>query len=146
MANNQQPFIGVHLILIQDGKILLGKRTDHLLKDSYMMVAGHVEDGESIFSAMIREAKEEADIILEEKDLRLTCVVHHPNAPYKGNHHDIINFFITANRYQGIVCNKEPHKCPELKWHPLNNLPRLSVHTKAVLEAIQKGENCVIIS
>ncbi|MBR4927134.1 MAG: NUDIX domain-containing protein [Alphaproteobacteria bacterium] len=146
MANNQQPFIGVHLVLIQDGQILLGKRTDHLLKDTYMMVAGHVEEGENIFSAMIREAKEEANIILDEKDLKLACVVHHPNAPYKGRHHDIINFFIMADTYQGTVCNNEPEKCPELNWYPLSNLPRLSVHTKAALEAIQNGQNCVVIS
>ena len=56
MANPSRPFIGVFLLLVDNGKILLLRRYDDHLKDYFMPVAGHVDEGETVTGALIREA------------------------------------------------------------------------------------------
>ena len=54
---------GIYLVLIKDNKILLLRRYNTGNDDgNYSLVGGHVDDGEAYKDAMIREAKEEADI------------------------------------------------------------------------------------
>ena len=64
IGTHQTPFIGAHLMLIQNNKILLQKRKGGHLDGWYSPVSGHVDKGENIIEALVREAKEEADIIL----------------------------------------------------------------------------------
>lgn len=64
MNEPQKPYIGVHLLLIKDNQILLSRRMHDHLKGVYMMVAGHVDIGESLIETMVRETKEEANITI----------------------------------------------------------------------------------
>jgi hypothetical protein len=34
-----------------------------------------------------------------------------------------IDWFLAANRWKGEPVNREPHRCSELMWSPLANLP-----------------------
>jgi 8-oxo-dGTP diphosphatase len=34
-----------------------------------------------------------------------------------------VAFFFTVRRWDGIPQNREPHKCSELRWAPLDALP-----------------------
>ena len=55
----------VHLLLIQDEKILLLRRYHTGYEDgNYSVVAGHIDGNESILKAMQREALEEAGILM----------------------------------------------------------------------------------
>ena len=61
-----------YLVLIKDNNILLLQRKNTGYEDgNYMFIAGHVEPNESFTGAVIREAKEEAGIIISERDVKL---------------------------------------------------------------------------
>ena len=53
--------------------------------------SGHIERGESLLTATVREAKEELGIEINENDLSLVAVIH----PYEENY---INIFFTTKK------------------------------------------------
>ena len=108
----------VYLILIQDGKVLLSKRKNTGWEDgNYTLVSGHLDGDESVFDAMVREAKEEAGILIKPSDLEVVGVVHR-----KANY-EYIDFYLTVKKWEGEIQNMEPHICEELRWFPLSELP-----------------------
>lgn len=146
MAHPSRPFIGVFLLLIEKDKVLLLRRHDNHLKDYFMPVAGHVDEGETLTGALIREAKEEANIGIIKDDLKLLCVLPFPNAPYKGKTADIINFVFLCEKYTGTVQNNEPDKCDKMNFYALDNLPSpLTLHTQKAIDAYQNGTQNLLI-
>mgnify|MGYP001001313288 CR=1 FL=1 len=67
----------VYLFLLDGEKILLLRRSDsNLYKPGwYSLPAGHVDGNESATDAIIREAKEEANIDLKREDLKMTLCI-----------------------------------------------------------------------
>lgn len=142
---HQKPLIGAYLFLIKDDKLLLQKRLNGVLDGKYTPIAGHTEEGETVLEAIVREAKEEANIILEEKDLAVKVVMQRPKAPYKGTPTDIIDFFIYTKDYKGDILNCEPEKCSEIDFYSLNNLPESTMpHVKRAIEAYLNKETFVV--
>jgi 8-oxo-dGTP pyrophosphatase MutT (NUDIX family) len=60
---------------------------------------------------MIREAKEEAGLIIEKKDLEIVHVMQR-----KKDDEERIDFFIQGNKWKGIPKLMEPDKCDDLSW------------------------------
>jgi 8-oxo-dGTP diphosphatase len=54
-----QPVVGVGAVIIKDGKIVLIKRGNEPSKGKWSIPGGHVELGENLKEAVIRETKEE---------------------------------------------------------------------------------------
>ena len=54
-----QPVVGVGAVIIKDGKIVLIKRGNEPSKGKWSIPGGHVELGEKLKEAVIRETKEE---------------------------------------------------------------------------------------
>lgn len=129
--------VDVHLLLHQRGRVLLGKRRNTGFADgAYHPPAGHLEADESILDALIREAKEEVGITLQERSVRLAHVMH--NASGDGR----VALFFECSNWEGHVTNMEPDKCEELRWFAVDALPSemvgyaryaLSCYRKAVL-------------
>ena len=67
--NHISPWNGANAVVIKDNKILLGKRTDNGLWDTF---GGLVEVGESLVDAAVREAWEEAGIAV--KPIKLMAI------------------------------------------------------------------------
>lgn len=112
--------------------LALRKNTGHN-DGQYELPGGHVEEGEDLIQAMIREAKEELNIDLERKDLKIEHILHH----YKGNR---LKFVISATDYKGNLQIGEPDKCERLEWFDVKRLPEnLYEKSKKVLEEINKG-------
>lgn len=109
-----------HLLLFREGEVLLSRRYNTGWRDgSYSVIAGHLDGGETVLQAMIREAKEEACIDIAESDLRVVHVMHR-----KSKESEYIDFFLTTDTWTGDMQNGEPHKCDELAWFPLTAIPQ----------------------
>lgn len=128
-----------YLVLIKNNKILLLKRLNTGFEDgNYSVIAGHVEKGESFTQCVIREAKEEAGIILNPKDLRVAHVMHRDSKTNFDN--ERVDVFFTALKWKGIIENKEPDKCSDLSWFDIDNLPKNTVaYIKQVISDIRNN-------
>jgi len=110
--------VAVHLFLLRDGRVLLLRRYNTGYEDGwYSVVAGHVDGGEEIKDAMIREAREETSIVIAPENIVVVGVMHRRSAEER------IDFFLAARRWAGEVTNREPDKCDELAWFDLDALP-----------------------
>lgn len=109
----------VHLLLINDaGEVLFGQRQNTGFEDgAWHVPSGHLEAGESVVSALIREAKEEIGVTIDPRDVEFAHVMH--NASGGGR----IAFFFTVRTWSGEPENREPDKCSDLRWFPLDALP-----------------------
>lgn len=109
----------VYLVLIKDNKILLSRRHNTGYFDgNYSFPAGHLDGNETLKQAMVRETKEEIDVLLDPADLEL---VHTMNRKIPDN--ERIDFFFRAKKWQGEPKIMEVDKCDDLNWFGLNNLP-----------------------
>ena len=127
--------VAVHLILLQEGQVLLLRRYNTGYGDGrYSGVAGHVDGGEEITAAMAREAREEAGIAIAPGDLEVVGVMHRRSAEER------IDFFLAARRWTGEVTNCEPDKCDELAWFDLDALPATVIpYVRRALDTYRAG-------
>ena len=124
--------IAACLVLSDGSRTVLGLRKN---ENKYGLIGGHVEVGETVHQALIREAKEESGIELDQKDLQIAHVLH-----YKGRISDYIFFFMQAKSWQGTITNREPNKCAGWEWFDHKDLPSNMTHwTAKGLENIRKG-------
>ena len=124
------------LLLTEGGKILLLKQTKPQ-GGNFTLIGGKVESAEFARQAIIREAKEEAGIVIKEKDLKLVHVLHR----LEQDKQRIVLFF-SAKNWQGTAKSKEPHKFKRVEWHPLSKLPNnLTISVRTVLDAYKQGQN-----
>ena len=64
-----QPIVGIGVVVVRDCKIALIKRGNEPSKGKWTIPGGLVELGESVESAVIREAKEETCLDVEDPEL-----------------------------------------------------------------------------
>ncbi len=117
--------VAVHLFLINKDKdeILLQRRFNTGYEDgNYSVIAGHIDGGEDVYSAMIREAKEESGIIILKKDLEIVQVMHR-----KKILQERVDYFFRCEKWSGDLQILEPGKCDELIWVNSDNLPNNTV-------------------
>lgn len=127
--------VAVHLFLVQDDRVLLLKRCNTGYEDGNdSVVAGHIEGGEDLKTAMIREAREEAGIKISHTDLEVVGVMH-----FKGNR-EYIHFFLKASLWSGEVTNMEPDKCDDLRWFDIRDLPGNTIpYVRRAIENYRNG-------
>ncbi|NEY83010.1 NUDIX domain-containing protein [Bacillus sp. 3H-10] len=102
----------VHIFLVKDNQILLLRRYNTGYEDGkYSVLAGHLDGDEDVISAAQREVLEEGGINVAYEDFKIVGVMHRKAKEER------IDFFLTANKWQGEVVNMEPNKCDELKWY-----------------------------
>jgi len=113
--------ISVHLFVFESDRVLLLRRFNTGFEDgNYSVPAGCIDGNETLTNAIIREAKEEAGLILKPEWIKVTSVLHRKASQ---NSWEMIAFFFTASCYEGEVKNCEPNKCDDLQFFPLSKLP-----------------------
>lgn len=102
--------------------------------------AGHVEPGETVFDAAVREAAEELGVRIEAGALIPLTVVHRrheDDAPINQR----VDFFFACDRWLGEPEIRERHKSSRLLWATLDRLPVPMVpHEGAVLDSLAAGD------
>lgn len=119
--------VAVILILIRYNKstgckeVLLQKRynTGYMDRVYDLSSSGHLEKGEFLEDAIIRETAEEIKININKKDLKFSNVVHDISSDKA-----YINFNFVCENFEGEPQIGEPHKCSEIIWSDINNLPK----------------------
>lgn len=110
--------VAVHLFLCRGEEVLLLLRANTGYEDGkFGVVAGHVEAGETVTEAAIREAREEAGITVARGDLALAGIMHRKSQDER------IDFFFEVHRWLGTPANCEPDKCAGLAWYRRDGLP-----------------------
>lgn len=116
--------IGVHLILIADGRVLLGQRENTGFADGWWSLpGGRLEQNEPASQGAAREAAEELGIQVAEADLSFAHLCHHLDPDGRAR----MGVFFTATTWEGEPVNAEPDKCSKLAWHLLDALPANTV-------------------
>lgn len=115
---------GVFLFLIKDEQILLLRRFNTGIDDGkYVVPMGSINGNETLTNAVIREAFEEANIIINPNHISLCHVMHRLHRMPFEVVFEQIDFFFLTHVYEGNIINREPHKCDQLAFFPLDNLP-----------------------
>jgi 8-oxo-dGTP diphosphatase len=103
-------------------------------------IAGHVEAGESVLAAAVREGREEVGVEIAEADLVPLTVMQRTQ-----NNDDPIeervDFIFTCRLWIGEPRRAELDKSAALGWFPLSDLPSPVVpHELLVLERLASGQ------
>ncbi|MFI8823522.1 NUDIX domain-containing protein [Streptomyces sp. NPDC053431] len=130
--------VGVHLYLERDGQILLGLRhpDSAYAGGSWHLLAGHCE-AEAATACLVREAYEEAGLVIDPADVELVHTVHMVNRP---GAQPRIGLFFRAHLWEGTPELREPDKCVAWQWWSPKDLPEPIVpYTRAAIEGIRSG-------
>ncbi len=113
-----------YLIPVWQGKILLSRRFQTGYEDGkYSLIAGHVESGETFTQCVAREAKEEAGIIVQPENLEMV----HAMCRNAGQDNERMDLYFVTTEWQGKIKNCEPHKCDDLAWCDIDQLPENTI-------------------
>ena len=114
--------VTVHLFFLCENQILISRRFNTGFRDGeYSVPAGHLDGGETVMEAGVREAKEEVGVELNVNDMVFSSVMHRIEDDER------VDFFVHVHKWQGEPFNAEPDKCDDLRWVEINNLPANTV-------------------
>ena len=110
------PRVGVGVMIVQDGRVLMGRRMSGQRPGWWGWIGGKLEFGESLQQCAIREAHEEAGV--EVGRLRLLCI---SSIIVEDQHWIDVEFL-------GDIISGEPHatapaELTEWAWYPIDQLP-----------------------
>jgi len=128
----------VYVFLVRDGRVLLTRRRNTGFQDGKLStIAGHVEPDEGVVGCAVREAREEAGVELDPADLAVATTMHRRTGEPD---HERVDFFLVVERWTGEPVNREPGKCSELVWAPLDALPDDVIpYVRRALEDARRG-------
>ena len=132
----------VYLIIKnENNEILLQRRQGTKLWSGFLALpAGHIDEGENCYDAVIREAKEELSINITTNDIKDVFVVNRRNSslsPY-------FDVYFEIASYTGEIKINEPEKCSEILWCDINNLPSDMINFE--VQAIKNNQNNIKFS
>ncbi len=125
--------VGVGVMVIKQGKVLLGVRQNTHGGGEYAFPGGHLEFGESFEECAHRECREEVGIEIKNiKTLRIS------NLRQYGKHY--VDIGVVAHWKSGEPEVLESDKISNWGWYEMDNLPQpLFGHIKYTIEAYQTG-------
>lgn len=128
-----------HLILKNTGKILLSRRSklQKIWPNHWHCVTGTIEQGESPKSAIIREAKEEIGVDVNDLSLKATVYVSMPSIFNANDRFYAVELYFVCNLEDNQTpINLEPLKQDKIDWFDINELP------KPLIPQVEFGIDC----
>lgn len=114
------------LILMRESggrkQVLLQRRRNTGFADGLwdFSCAGHVEKGENMTAAAVREAKEELGVTVAAENLQFAVLIHKCDKLCNLVYY---NAYFVCAEFDGEPTIREPEKCSELKWVDIDDLP-----------------------
>jgi ADP-ribose pyrophosphatase YjhB (NUDIX family) len=96
---SRKPRVGSAVLVVKDGKILLGERNKKNANGYWVLPGGGVKWGETIMEAAVREIKEETN--LDIKIVKFICHKEVMNLP--GNYHTVVFFHLAEPKHMNII-------------------------------------------
>ncbi len=115
---SKRPAIGVAVIVLKNGKCLLGKRINAHGSGTWAFPGGHLEFNESIQGCAEREVLEETGLSIK-KTRFATCT----NDIFRDEEKHYVTLFVVAEYASGDLELKEPDKCEKWDWFNWNEFP-----------------------
>jgi 8-oxo-dGTP diphosphatase len=113
------PRVGIGVVVVRDGRLLLGLRRGSHGADTWALPGGHLEPGETDASCAARELREETGLV---------ATACHPGPPPVAwtaeTGQPYLTRFIVADVPVGEPRLLEPDKCAEWRWCALDALPQ----------------------
>lgn len=136
MDQGQQPKVGIGVMIIKDGKVLLGKRKGSHGAGEYAWPGGHMEYMESFEGCAKREIKEETG--MEINNIRFLRLLNLKT--YAPKHY--VDIGLMADWESGEPQVMEPHKVESWNWYEMDALPEPLFSTiETYFEAYKTGKN-----
>jgi 8-oxo-dGTP diphosphatase len=109
----------VHLLLVKPtGEVLFGRRRETGYPDGvWELPSGRLEAGESVAAALIREAREQTGVAIDEQDVEFAHVMHNSSGGGR------MAFYFVVRNWAGEPENREPGEYSQLGWFSLSALP-----------------------
>lgn len=132
--------VAVQGLVLDGSRVLLARRRGSGYHDGeFGLPAGHVDGGEPLRAALVREVVEEVGIVVRPEDAELVLTAH--LAPERPGDREYLHAFFVVRRWDGEPRIGEPEKCDELRWAELDDLPSDTVdHVRAAVEAWRAGQ------
>jgi 8-oxo-dGTP diphosphatase len=131
--SEERPRVGIGVLVMRDGKLLLGKRKGSHGAGEYAYPGGHLEHGESIQACAAREVLEETGMQIGE--VRFLRVMN--SMRYAPRHY--VDIAVVAETHGDPVV-REPDKVESWGWYSLDALPApLFDFIPSALEALAGG-------
>lgn len=112
---------GVYVIMLRGETALFLRRLNTTYQlGMRMLPGGGVRSNEPISAAGVRELQEEVGVGVEVEDLKPIHCMYRPPHDETGVRAD---YFFVTDTWEGEPKINEPHKCDQLSWLPLNDLP-----------------------
>lgn len=111
------PLRGVGVLILRDGKVLLGRRRGSHGEGTWAPPGGHIDEGESVEACARREVLEETGLAIVRPRLGPSTEDRFP----EGKH--FITTFVLADAPEGTPENREPEKCDGWEWFRWAELP-----------------------
>jgi 8-oxo-dGTP diphosphatase len=136
MNQEQRPKIGIGVMIIKDGKVLLGKRKGSHGEGEYAWPGGHMEYMESFEECAKRETFEETGMQIHNiRFLRLMNLKHYAPKHY-------VDIGLVADWKSGEPQIIEPDKISGWDWYNIDELPKPLFSTiPSYIEAFKTGKN-----
>ena len=122
--------VAVNVMFVRDSKVLLMRRANTGWNDGmYALMGGHVEDGENVFDAAIRESQEELGLDVKHENLKpLFSMQVYP---------DHIYYYFGCDEFNGEPTNAELDQCDDVRFFDVNELPSNIIEAdKKAIEAV----------
>ena len=128
----------VHIMLIQNEEVFLLRRQKTGVMDGwYGLPGGHMEYGETVKEAAIRECVEEAGV-------EINTIILRDIYSYRFEQEQGLNFVFFSEDWVGMAINAEPEVFDDARYFPLQELPGKTIGwVRASISSVRSGRKGV---